>query len=114
MEMVIGNDVNWIILYFLNLLFGMVYILVEGCELEFLLFFVDGLLFGVIEGYFLFVIFGFEVDCSVLCVIIDQFEVVGWIIVDGKMVNVEGMQFSFDILLNLGVSEFQVIGDLYV
>ena len=114
METVTGNDANRITSYFSNSPLGMAHTLAEGRELEFLSPFADGILPGAIEGYSLPVTSGAEVDRSALRATIDQFEAAGWKIVDGKMVNVDGTQLSFDILLNSGASESQAIGDLYV
>lgn len=114
METVTGNDANRITSYFSNSPLGMAHTPAEGRELEFLSPFADGLLPGAIEGYSLPVTSGAEVDRSALRATIDQFEAAGWTIVDGKMVNADGTQLSFDILLNSGASESQAIGDLYV
>lgn len=88
-----------IISYFSNLVLFKQDGFVIGCVVDYFVFYVVSVLVGMIEGYVLFVFDGFECNCVNVVKVMDFLMLVGFIVENGVMIQLNGEFFVFEILM---------------
>lgn len=101
--------------YFHNSVLGMeVGAPATGRVAEYLQMFADDLPQGAMEGYALPVSDGSERNRKGIARALDLMEEAGWSVVEGQMQNADGQPFTFEIVVNQGVTQDRQIMDLFV